>query len=374
MNKNEQIIESLNRVKLLMGYKSSMTLTENVENLKGSFIRESIILTEGPSPKVAMQNILKALFGNVDDATRAASIAAGISDAKYLAAKNYVDDAVKKAGGISLSRGVISTNADDIIKALNNGTLGATGVNTLKVGFLKSSITGPELKKVLVDQAATDSRNIAKYQGKTIKEITEDLINKKGYDPTISKQIAKKLHPNLIPVPLVKPTNWRLFSDKIFRWGTLGAILVGLSVIGGVSLAYKFYIESEEVLFPDCIRKKTPEKDFKKMVDQGLDYALITETGNDTIDQYGGGKFFDDKKFVTGNGRYTGTWDDTDSGIVITIGKTDYVMSCEGMTDDGSNTDDDSNTDNNTVIPTTTTTTTIWEPNRTEVDSDEYEK
>ena len=397
MNKNEQIIESLNRTKLLMGYKSSMTLTENVETLKDSFISESIILTEAPSPvKVAMKNMLRALFGDVDDAARAASISAGISDARYLAAKNSIDDAVKNAGGTIPHLNAVISSADDVIKALQNGTLGAAGVNRLKVGFLKSSLTGPQLRKVLVSQAATDSRNIAKYQGKTIKEITDDLINKKGFDAKIAKEIAKKLHPNLKPVPLVKPpktkvtkntkppkkerikepdpilnkpTRWQTFKTKIVGM-TKGKIFRYLLIAGGLYLAYKWWMDEGSTMFPDCISKNIPEEDFKKMAEQGLDYVLITDTGNSAIDKNGGGKFFDDKKFVTGNDKYTGTWDDTDSGIVITVGGTDYAMSCEGIEEetddsgtDGSDTDDGSNTDNNTGS-STTTTTTVYTPGR----------
>ena len=338
MNKNEQIIESLHRVKLLMGYKSSMTLTENVENLKSSFISESIILTEAPSPvKVAMQNILKSLFGDVDDIARAKAIAngrAGISDAKYAAATKSIDDAVIKAGGnIPLLRGGMINSADDVIRALENGTLGATGVRELKVGFLKSSLTGPKLRETLVSQAAIDAKNIKKYQGKTIKEITDDLINNKGYDPTIAKQIAKRLHPNLTPVPLVNPiksTNWQKFSKMIVNMST-GGILWYLFGAGGLYLAYKWYMDEGSKPFPDCIRKNIPERDFERMVKEKLDYTLITETGNVLIDKYGGGMFFDDKKFKTGNGQYSGTWSEQNGDVVISFDGTDYHMPCEGI-------------------------------------------
>ena len=70
------------------------------------------------------------------------------------------------------------------------------------------------------------------------------------------------------------------------------------------------------------------------MGEEGLDYVLITDTGNKAIDTNGGGKFFDDKKFVTGNDKYTGKWDETDSCIVITVNGTDYAMSCEGLVSD----------------------------------------
>ena len=98
MNKNEQIIESLHRVKLLMGYKSTMTLTENVENLKDSLVSESTVITEQSG-----KSILRALFGSADDAARAASTAA--KDLKYLSATRSLDDAMAYAGKLAQTDG-----------------------------------------------------------------------------------------------------------------------------------------------------------------------------------------------------------------------------------------------------------------------------
>ena len=122
MNKNEQIIESLHRVKLLMGYKSTMTLTENMENLKDSFINESIIITEG-----AGKPILTALFGGVDDAVRAASILA--KDAKYVAATRTLDDAIAVTGKIAQKDGLVLKKSKDVIAALEAGTLTTASIN-----------------------------------------------------------------------------------------------------------------------------------------------------------------------------------------------------------------------------------------------------
>ena len=122
MNKNEQLIESLHRVKLLMGYKTTMTLTENVENLKDSFISESILITEGVG-----KTIVTALFGGVDDAARAASTLA--NDARYLVAAKTIDDAIAVGGKIAQADGKVLTKSKDVIAALEAGALPIKSIN-----------------------------------------------------------------------------------------------------------------------------------------------------------------------------------------------------------------------------------------------------
>jgi len=367
MNKNEQIIESLHRVKLLMGYKSTMTLTENVETLKDSFISESIIITEG-----AGKSILTALFGEVDDAVRAASILA--KDSKYIAATRSIDDAIAVTGKIAQTDGRILTKSKDIITAMEKGTLSTAGINQLKAGFLKSGNLGPELRNTLVNQAASDVRNIKAFQGMTQQEIKQTLVQK-GFNSGIADDIATKIHPKVggkLPVkgkttttgkgkgknttpakkPRVKPGSRTYKPDpsKVTVWQSIKSRIVGLTrgkifkyllIAGGLYLVYKWWTDEGSAPFPDCISKNIPQEDFEKMVSDGLDYVLITDTGNTTIDQNGGGRFFDDKKFTTGNGKYSGTWSEKDGGIVISVSGTDYPMSCEGMSDDDDDNDND---------------------------------
>jgi hypothetical protein len=371
MNKNEQIIESLHRVKLLMGYKSTMTLTENVENLKDSFINESIIITEGVG-----KPLLTALFGGVDDAVRAASILA--KDAKYIAATKSIDDAIAVTGKIAQTDGRILTKSKDIITAMEKGTLSSAGVNQLKAGFLKSGNLGPELRNTLVNQASVDARNIKAFQGMTHQEI-KDVLVKKGFNTGIADDIATQIHPKVggkLPVkgkttttgkgkttttgkgkntappkkPRVRPGSRTYKPDpsKVTVWETIKGRIVGLTrgkifkyllIAGGLYLVYKWWTDEGSAPFPDCISKNIPQEDFEKMVSDGLDYVLITDTGNTTIDQNGGGRFFDDKKFTTGNGKYSGTWSEKDGGIVISVSGTDYSISCEGMSDSDDNND-----------------------------------
>ena len=369
MNKNEQIIESLHRVKLLMGYKSTMTLTENVENLKDSFISESILITEGGG-KEAAKSIVTALFGGVDDAARAASIVA--QDARYGVVTQTLDDAIAVTGKITKTNNQILRQSDEIIAALQAGELSLAGINQLKAGLLKSRSLGPELRSTLVHQASVDAKNLKYFKGMTQQEIKDNLVGK-GFNSGIADDIARELHykvgskvpvktsttggnkksgtstnkksgtPNRRKKATVKATDYKPDPSKVTVWQnirgriagmTRGKIFKYLLIAGGLYLVWKWWTDEGSAPFPDCIGKNIPKEDFEKMVSDGLDYVLITDTGNSTIDQNGGGRFFDDKDFTTGNGKYSGTWSEKDGSVVITINGTDYSISCEGMNDD----------------------------------------
>jgi hypothetical protein len=199
-----------------------------------------------------------------------------------------------------------------------------------------------------------------RYANMAEKQLSKTLV-KKGYDPAIADEIAAKfankkgkltVTPNNTPASKLRAdsNSFPALTGKVTIWQNLKGRLVGMTrgkifkyllVAGGLYLVWKWWNDEGSSMFPDCIGKNIPKEDFEKMVNEGLDNVLITDTGNSTIDQNGGGKFFDDKKFTTGNGKYSGTWSEQDGGIVITVGGTDYPMSCEGMSDDDT-TDDDS--------------------------------
>jgi len=356
--------EELKRYRILFNYNTKLTLTENTEIIsKNSILNEQA----GTSIKAA-EKALKGLGTTIGKFTKmevSALTRILAMDEKAFAAE------LQKAMKVDIKAGQkVMVTANELSK-----------IQVIREITSQKPQTVAEMNQIIKD---VKNQNTIKFQDLQLKTPIKPTTGGKGKTTTTggkkppvknTKPAKQKRIKKPDPIPN-KPTNWELFKTRIKGWKTTGKILAGLFLLGGIYLAYKWWSESKEVssMFPDCIRKNIPEEDFKKMVEQGLDYVLITDTGNDTIDQYGGGKFFDDKKFVTGNGKYTGTWDDTDSGIVITVGGTDYAMSCEGVENPEDSGTDGSDTDDNTVIPTTTTTTTIWEPNRTEVGSDEYEK
>lgn len=399
-NKN-LIIEELKRVKLLMGYKTENTLTENESKVR---VNQSLFLTEG-----AGQAILKGLFGGADDAARAAALSSGKGLPK--AVINQMDDALRHVDDITVA-GKRLTKSDEIIRAMEAGQLTSGQISKIKTGFLKSGNVSPELRKVLVDQASRGKT--AEKLASLSKEEIAAVLKKNGYQGSIADDVAYKIkdrygskvvaqssatsgaqsatgklgtgtktagtgtktagtgaktggkiapgkttgkgrvkNTNKPTKPRAKankgklqkqpgkPSKWQQFKDRI-KGLTRTKIFKYLLIAGGLYLVYKWWTDEGSAPFPDCIGKNIPEDDFEKMVNEGDGSVLISDTGVDALDRAGGGKFYDDKKFVTGDGRYSGTWQDVPgTGIVITIEGQDYTMSCEGKIEDEEDDDND---------------------------------
>ena len=339
---NKKIIqEELDRIKLLFSYDTSYTLTENVE------------LTE--------QKQLKSLFKS--DAALAKTAARELDAAGMAGLK----------GGVKRMDGVVLNKADDIIKAVKTGKLAPAELGRVNAALLKNT-KNPAVKTAVIQDVVGTSTFATKYGVKTESEAVVSLQTKgwtkadakaavteyknsgksfKGKKPTGTgkgkgvnkkppkKTRAKKGQGKIKSVP--GKTNWKSFIKSIPGWYGRSRTLRWLVRIGGVYLAYKWFIESDSSApFPDCIRKNIPEEDFIKMTNEEDNSVLISDTGIDAIDTIGGGRFYDNGDFKTGNLKYEGTWEDVPgTGVVITIAGNQYTMSCEGIVDDTEDEDED---------------------------------
>jgi hypothetical protein len=336
----DTILEEINRNKLLMNYNSEITLSENIS------LVESVLLVEQ-----GRNVLLKSILGVADET--AALALKRVKNAKYIAGVNLFDD-IAIYGKTGLKSG------DEVMNALIKNTLTKSQLSELTKGLMKTGKATGSLRTQLTNRAADLVAKDVRYANMAEKQLSKTLV-KKGYDPAIADEIAAKfankkgkltVTPNNTPASKLRAdsNSFPALTGKVTIWQNLKGRLVGMTrgkifkyllVAGGLYLVWKWWNDEGSSMFPDCIGKNIPKEDFEKMVNEGLDNVLITDTGNSTIDQNGGGKFFDDKKFTTGNGKYSGTWSEQDGGIVITVGGTDYPMSCEGMSDDDT-TDDDS--------------------------------
>jgi hypothetical protein len=343
------ILEEINRNKLLMNYNSEITLSENIS------LVESVLLVEQ-----GRNALLKSILGVADET--AALALKRVKNAKYIAGVNLFDD-IAIYGKTGLKSG------DEVMNALIKNTLTKSQLSELTKGLMKTGKATGSLRTQLTNRAADLAVKDVRYANMAEKQLSKTLV-KKGYDPAIADEIAAKFAnkrgkvvttpkskstpkgKNTTPPkkPRVKKETYQPASGKVTIWQNLKGRLVGMTrgkifkyllIAGGLYLVWKWWTDEGSSMFPDCIGKNIPKEDFERMVNEGLDNVLITDTGNSTIDQNGGGRFFDDKKFTTGNGKYSGTWSEEDGGIVVTVGGTDYSISCEGMSDDDT-TDDDS--------------------------------
>jgi len=391
MKNNNLIFEEIKRAQLLMGYSSKSTLTENeirIQNKHKKSLVENynrLVLSEGAGDK-----ILKSLLGGADDAARVALNSA--DDAAKVAIKTQLDDVVRSAGG---KIGKFSS-ADDILKHLKKGgVLDDVARQELKMGLMKSPNTAKNVKNALAADMLKNADNIKNFNkiiaaGKGEAGISK-LLQKKGIPADIADDIARKhvsksankvaagsaagsgVQSTVSKVgsktsknvgkttktagkggvgrgknvkkptkPRVKKrsytpkgeTNWQKFKKAMVGFSRT-KIFKYLLIAGGLYLVYKWWTDEGSAPFPDCIGKNIPQEDFEQMVNSGDGSVIISDTGVDAIDRAGGGKFYDDKKFVTGNGRYSGTWSEVPGvGVVISIEGQEYTMSCEGVVDE----------------------------------------
>jgi hypothetical protein len=225
------ILEELNKAKLLMKYNTKVTLSENLINNK-TFVSNGSLLTEQP-----VKTLLKALFGNADEAFIASLKKAG--NAKYLASIKILDDVAAQVG---------FKNGDEIATAMAKGTLKANQIGPLAKALLKQGKVTGSLRTVLTDKAANIS--LKKFPNMSGAKVKNDLI-KKGYDPAIADEIAMKVANKNVPknVP-IKPTDVddaitnitktpikdRTTLSALKKWG-LGA---GLT-LGTIALLYAYF-------------------------------------------------------------------------------------------------------------------------------------
>lgn len=355
------ILEEINRVRLLMVYNNQKTLTENVEKTQ---LIESAILNEQTG-----KAFLKSIFGTADDAALAAL--KSTRSAKYLAGVRLFDD-VAVYGKTGLNSG------DDVMNALIKGTLNKAQLSELAKGLMKSGKATGNLRTALTDKAADLMMKDARYSKLTQKQIKSLLSGRKGkgYDPAIADEIATKFvnkrakisagsgnagkprktssggrntgKPRKTPPPKPKPisgkeTIWTKLRNKIKGLPLKNAVKI-LVAAGGIYLLWRFLTDDENGLFPTCLTKAMSEDDLNRLSNEGLEFIKISNTGNEVIDQNGGGEFYTDKTFKTGNKQFSGKWDYNGSAIIVTVGGTEYSIVCgTGDSEERDNDDDNNN-------------------------------
>jgi hypothetical protein len=163
-NKNMDNFETLNRVKLLMGYDVKHTLNEN---------KQIILEIQLPG------------LGNF--------------------AKSYIDDIFKSGKKISTIKGTKISSTDDLINALKatgDDTLNAASKTVISNSLLKNTNIPLNSKIKLINNLTVNSKFISKYA----KNSYDDVFNKfktAGYPDDVAQSIAGKLKPKTVSKPNV---------------------------------------------------------------------------------------------------------------------------------------------------------------------------
>jgi hypothetical protein len=160
----------LNRIRLLMEYDTSITLSENKKIITESSVVRSLVST-------LTRSKLRSL----------------IKDAViHLTTKG------KNFKGIEGFKGIIYSTPDEIITALKSNSISSKGLRDLAKGIFNSTNDKSLIDK-FINEITSNRSNIQKYTNKTLKEIQEDLLNN-GWEHSdiIAKKMYSTINPNSI--------------------------------------------------------------------------------------------------------------------------------------------------------------------------------
>lgn len=149
--------ELLNRMKLLMEYDTSRTLSEN-----------KAIISE-------QEKLTAKIFGQLG------------KDAAEEVFQNS-----RKIGGLRNTSGKALNSADDLSKALKAGQVSAQTMGKVRQGLLKSTTLSASKKTALIDDMVASPNVINKYKGLSKNEIVS-RFKTAGYGDDVAEEIGTKL-------------------------------------------------------------------------------------------------------------------------------------------------------------------------------------
>ena len=110
-----------------------------------------------------------------------------------------------------------------------------------------------------------------------------------------------------------------------------------LWIAGGLWVAYeiwKILSKGGNTGYPKCLEKAITPTDLEKIRTEKRSHLPLKNTGNEFIDENGGGNFYLDKKFETENKQHKGTWsyDEKSSEVVVKLDNGDeHSIVCEDV-------------------------------------------
>jgi len=310
----------------------------------------------------------------------------------------------KSVGGLKDINGNSLKTADELFTAIKTDKLAPAALGKVNRGLLSSTSTSREVKEAVAkDIGEFMYTKKADYAGATRTDMKDALVKQKNYSPEEAEMILKayegkgglfkdsktannardaeaakdlerqkeldklkdknkkndferqkeleklkeknkkaKYEKEIeqYKVPADKVGTWKKFLNSINNAGFVKSLLV----LGGVGLAayllYDWFMNDDEnVTFPDCLKNKVSKDDWDETIKNGQ-CLIINVTGNEQIDSIGGGKFYEDGRFKSGDDSQQGTWSDEGGNIVIKVGTDNYTIPCNGETPNPDNDDD----------------------------------
>jgi len=373
----QNLLEEINKMKMMFSYDNKKTLTENIEINEARFSalrdlakvdREFLNVN-----RAELENILSKSVGGLKDINNNT-----IKNAEDLfnaiKSDRLADAALGKVNrgflrSTSASREVKEAVAKDIGEFLYTKKTDYKGATreTMKDALIKENKYTPEEAEMIIKAYEgkggmfKDSKNAKDLESAKDLERQKELEklkekNKKN-DFDRQKELEKLKEKNKkaqyekeiekYKVPEEKVGTWKKFSNRIKKAG----FVKGLLILGALGLAayllYDWFMNDDEnVTFPDCLKNKVSKDDWDETIKNGQ-CLIINMTGNEQIDSIGGGKFYEDGKFKSGDDSQQGTWSNEGGNILIKIGGDEYILPCDGEAPNPN--DDDLNLDDTFV-------------------------
>jgi hypothetical protein len=157
----------INRIKLLIEYDTSITLSENRKIITESSVVTSLVST---LTKAKLRTLIKGAI-------------------IHLTTKS------KNFKGVEGLKGIIYSTPDEIITALKSNSISSKGLRDLSKGIFNTT-NDRKIIDDFINEIASSRSNIQRYTNKSLKEIQEDLLNN-GWEH--SDIIANKLYSTINP-------------------------------------------------------------------------------------------------------------------------------------------------------------------------------
>jgi len=110
-----------------------------------------------------------------------------------------------------------------------------------------------------------------------------------------------------------------------------------LFMSGSLLIAYyiwKYLSKGGNTGYPKCLEQAISPNDLEKIRTEKRTHLPLENTGNEFIDENGGGNFYQDNKFETENKQYKGTWsyDENSSEVIVKLDSGDeHTIACEDV-------------------------------------------
>ena len=376
----QNLLEEINKMKMMFSYDNKKTLTENIDIKEQSKALSDLLKADSRAlsgNRGELETILKQ-FGGIKDingnsiktleelvsaikAEKLAPTALGKVNRNLLSstsASREVKEAVAKDIGEFMYTkkadyaGATRTDMKDaLVKQKNYSPEEAEMIIKSyegKGGLFKDSKTANNVRDA---KDAKDAKDVKDVEGAKDLERQKELekLREKNRKSEFEKQkelekLKEKNRKAQYEVPKDKVGFWKRFQKTLGKVGFVkGLLILGTLGLVGYYLYDWFLNDDENVTFPDCLKNKVSKDDWDATVKNGQ-CLIINMTGNEQIDSIGGGKFYEGGKFKSGDDSQQGTWGQEDGNIVIKIGSDNYMIACEGAANPDDN--DDLNLDN----------------------------